>query len=217
MSRRKNRFWPMPYPAGFSAGKSRSSSICAPVVQEAGFAGRGGGSGAGNGTELGEDPGHVGGDGVDGDGQLHGDLLVRPPARQALVLRLAAENPTWGYRRIAGEIARLGREVSPATVWAILRRPASIQRLSATTSWRQNLGSTTAGVVGRADHPSTRCGPGRGWQTSEACLLGVCSVFARTPRYDPAVPDIAAESLSEDGAIGADQMTCSGIKHHRSA
>jgi hypothetical protein len=35
---------------------------------------------------------------------------------------LAAENPTWGYRRIAGEIAGLGRKVSPATVWAILKQ-----------------------------------------------------------------------------------------------
>jgi hypothetical protein len=29
----------------------------------------------------------------------------------------ATENPTWGYCRIAG----LGREISPATVWAILK------------------------------------------------------------------------------------------------
>ncbi|MBE1586672.1 transposase [Nonomuraea angiospora] len=49
----------------------------------------------------------------------------RPPIRPAirtLVLRLAAENPDWGYRRIAGQIAVLGRKVSPATVWAILKR-----------------------------------------------------------------------------------------------
>jgi hypothetical protein len=43
----------------------------------------------------------------------------RPPTRptiRALTLRLATENPTWGYRRIAGEIAGLGRKISPATV-----------------------------------------------------------------------------------------------------
>jgi putative transposase len=38
------------------------------------------------------------------------------------VLPLAAENPTWGYQRIVGEIARLGQKVSPATVWAILKK-----------------------------------------------------------------------------------------------
>ncbi|WP_433433115.1 helix-turn-helix domain-containing protein [Nonomuraea sp. CA-141351] len=48
----------------------------------------------------------------------------RPPIRptiRALVLRLAAENSDWGYRRIAGQIASLGRKVSRATVWAILK------------------------------------------------------------------------------------------------
>ena len=44
------------------------------------------------------------------------------PTLRALVLRLATENPTWGYRRIAAEIAGLGRKVSPSTVWAILKK-----------------------------------------------------------------------------------------------
>jgi homeodomain-containing protein len=49
----------------------------------------------------------------------------RPPmvsqARQ-LVLRLAAENPSWGYKRIHGELNGLGFTLSPSTVWNILRR-----------------------------------------------------------------------------------------------
>ena len=49
----------------------------------------------------------------------------RPPmvsqARQ-LVLRLAAENPGWGYKRIHGELTGLGFTLSPSTVWNILRR-----------------------------------------------------------------------------------------------
>jgi putative transposase len=40
-----------------------------------------------------------------------------------LVLRLAAENPACGYRRVHGELARRGRHVSEATVRRILRAP----------------------------------------------------------------------------------------------
>ncbi len=40
----------------------------------------------------------------------------------ALVLRLAKENPTWGYRRIHGELATMGITIAPSSVWAILKR-----------------------------------------------------------------------------------------------
>ena len=35
-------------------------------------------------------------------------------------MRLARENSSWGYRRIHGELAALGIQVAPSTVWEIL-------------------------------------------------------------------------------------------------
>jgi hypothetical protein len=49
----------------------------------------------------------------------------RPPTHrriQTLVLRLARENPSWGYRRIHDEPAMLTIKIAPSTVWEILHR-----------------------------------------------------------------------------------------------
>jgi putative transposase len=44
---------------------------------------------------------------------------VRSIAR--LAVRLAKENPLWGYRRIHGELTKLGVTVAPPAVYEILR------------------------------------------------------------------------------------------------
>lgn len=49
----------------------------------------------------------------------------RPPVAAGtvtLVRRLAMENPTWGYRRIRGELATMGVKLAASSVWVILRR-----------------------------------------------------------------------------------------------
>jgi putative transposase len=48
----------------------------------------------------------------------------RPPLPEEirdLIIRLGAENPRWGFRRVHGELRRLGLKVSPATVRRVLR------------------------------------------------------------------------------------------------
>jgi putative transposase len=65
-----------------------------------------------------------------------------------LVLRMAKENPTWGYRRVHGELCRLGYKIGASTVWSILQRagvdPAP-QRSA--VSWRQFLRAQAKGVL----------------------------------------------------------------------
>src|SRR5512132_2071864 len=75
----------------------------------------------------------------------------RPPLNpdvQTLIVRLARENPTWGYQRIKGELQRLGVGVSATAIRTTLRRhgldPAP-RRMA--TTWRAFLRRQAAGIV----------------------------------------------------------------------
>lgn len=65
-----------------------------------------------------------------------------------LVLRLAQENPTWGYRRIQGELARLGTTVAPSTVWSILRAAGNDPApRRAGLTWTEFLAGQAKGIL----------------------------------------------------------------------
>ena len=72
---------------------------------------------------------------------------IRAETRE-LVLRLARENPRWGYQRIVGELAKLGLRVSPSTVRRVLAGaglgPAPRR---AGPTWREFLRQQAAGII----------------------------------------------------------------------
>ena len=77
--------------------------------------------------------------------------MGRPPLPddlQQLIVRLARENPRWGYQRIHGELLRLGIGVSASSIRRVLRAhgldpaPRRVQ-----TSWRSFLRQQATGIV----------------------------------------------------------------------
>jgi putative transposase len=75
----------------------------------------------------------------------------RPPTPakvHELVTRMARENPSWGYRRIQGELVGLGIKLAASTVWTILKEagiePAP-KRLE--TSWSEFLRQQAASIL----------------------------------------------------------------------
>jgi Homeodomain-like domain len=127
-----------------------------------------------------------------GDPRRRGRRPGRPPLAaetRSLILRLARENPRWGYVRIQGELLKLGISISATTVATVLRvsglGPAP-RRIG--PSWSEFLRAQAQSMLG-AGLPSEPSGGLGG---------NVCARSAPAPHG--AACDVAAEELSTSGA-----------------
>lgn len=87
------------------------------------------------------------------DGSKHRAYPGRPridPAVEALVVRIARENSSWGYDRIAGALANLGHHVSDHTIGNILKRHgiAPAPKRSQNTTWKDFIAAHMAVLCG---------------------------------------------------------------------
>jgi len=65
-----------------------------------------------------------------------------PPDVEALLLRLAHENPRWGYGKLEGELGKLGYDIGRSTIRDVLKRrrvPPAPERGKGGSSWRTFL------------------------------------------------------------------------------
>ena len=87
------------------------------------------------------------------DGSKHRPYPGRPPVGpgvEALILRMAQENKSWGYDRIARALANLGHQLSDQTIGNILKRhgiPPAPKR-SQSTSWKDFIAAHMAVLAG---------------------------------------------------------------------
>ncbi len=69
------------------------------------------------------------------------------PETKALILRLARENPRWGYLRIKGELQKLGLRVSATTIAMLLRRSGSGPAPRRGPTWSEFLKVQASGII----------------------------------------------------------------------
>jgi hypothetical protein len=132
---------------------------------------------------------------------------------EELVLQLARENRTWGYRRIAGALSNLGHEVSHQTVANanVLKRHdiAPAPERGRTMSWREFIRSHLE-VVAAVDFFTAEVWTAGGLMTFYVLS---CNADRLAPSMHRRNHDVTGPSL--DGADGAKHQFCGHRFSHR--
>src|SRR5882672_6166089 len=79
-----------------------------------------------------------------------------------LVVRMATDNPTWGYTRIQGALKNVGHRVGRSTIARMLKRHGLPPVPRRPTAWRTFLCAHWGVLLALTSLPR-RCGPGAGW------------------------------------------------------
>jgi homeodomain-containing protein len=152
-----------------------------------------------------------------GNRRRRGRRPGRPPLAaetRSLILRLARENPRWGYVRIQGELLKLGISVSATTVASVLRvsglGPAP-RRIG--PSWSEFLCAQAQSMLG-AGLPSEPAGrlegnmSARSAPTPEAATCGVEAEQLSTNTTEEPSPSWPVPGLPRLSAVAAVPSPC---------
>ena len=124
-----------------------------------------------------------------------------------LVVRMATENPTWGYTRIQGALKNLGHRVARSTVAAILKEQGIPPCGARSTSWQTFLRAHWRAIVA-ADFFTTEVWTTRGLVTFYTVFVielhsRRVQIVGSTPHPDEAfMLQIMRELTAHDGILG---------------
>jgi hypothetical protein len=96
------------------------------------------------------------------DGSVRGGRAGLQARIRGLGIRMATDNPTWGYPRIQGALENVGHRVGRSTIARILHAAGSPPGRQRPTPWRTFVQAYWPALVA-ADFFTTRCGPREGW------------------------------------------------------
>jgi len=127
-----------------------------------------------------------------------------------LVVRLARENPTWGHRRICGELATMGVVIAPSSVWAILKSRGTDPAPRRSGAPGQSSSSPTELTGALTRKPPAEQGA---WQTAgvRSCLNGLQLGRHRHPGQleRPALQRRRDSELGDACTVGEDDRVAS--------